>query len=704
MFTRFSAAVSTIFFSFYLLSAPTSSAASLEIWISAQPIPLGGSGTQANPYDGSSQPKFDAIMNSIRNTPNLTIHLGVGTFRSDVTADNRWAVKPGWVITGAGMNVTICQMMGNLTGKHWDMEFFKSPPNVPTDNVVVQDLTVDCNWSELGPTADTGAKGEKFGAIYAISLGGSNIIIQRVRHINSYGSSANANEAFGISLGAPNSGDVSGNIIRNCRAEQPQGNYGSPFGLHGWPWDEVHFMTNSSVYGNYAAGNANGAVTGFTTGGVNGAFLKNCKVYDNTFVDCQSIFYQDTGSIEGLQVANNTLTRGWLGVGLPAGAGGEPTWTKTDVQITGNTINLQNRTSAYGSASYGIGIYGALASNLTISNNHISFSPTGHGFQQFLTISAGQTENCTISDNSADEASAGPAIEAPVRAQVASYNTTIARNVRNSGGFMTGLGDQYLKPLARAVNFSTRAMVGTGDNVLINGFIVGGDQPKRVIIRAIGPSLAASGVQNALADPTVSLFDSTGKKIAGNDDWRASSLQTEIIATHIQPSNDRESAIIATLPAGTYTAVMSGKSSGVGVGLIEVYDLAPTANSSLQNVSTRGLVGTGDNVIIGGLIVGEGQNPTIVIRGIGPSLVRAGISNALMNPMLELHDRNGATLSSNDNWWQTQKDAIQASGLAPTDNRESTILAQLPPGRYTTVLRGVNNSIGVGLVEVYRTQ
>lgn len=675
-----------------------------EVWLTAQAPLLGsGSGTQTDPYDASTAAKFDALMTSFQNTQNLIIHLGSGTFRSDSTADNRWLVQPGWKIEGTGMNSTTCQMAGNLAGKHWDMQFFKSAFNASTDGVVIQDLTVDCNWAELGQTADVGADGEKFGSIFAIQLSGNNIVIQRVRHINSYGSRANANEAFGITIGTPNSSDASGNTIRDCRAELPQGNYGAPYGLFGWASENtLHYQRNSKVYNNYAIGNTDGKVTGFTTGGVNAAYLKNCQIYGNTFVDCQSIFYQDTGSVDGLQVTGNSLTRGWVGIGLIASA--EPSWTKADIKIADNTINLQNRLDSFGSASYGIWLFGANATGINISGNRISFDTSGQGYRQFLTISAAQTEQANISDNQADEQSVANSVDAETRGQVVSYDTTIVRNKRPAGGFMTGLSDKYLAPLAKALNFSTRAVVGTGDNVLINGFIVGGSKAKKVIVRAIGPSLAASGVRGAMVDPTIALYDSTGKMIASNDDWRASSQQAAIIATKIQPLNDREAALIATLPAGTYTAVMSGKGSGTGVGLVEVYDLSPSADSSLQNVSTRGLVGTGDNVIIGGFIVGEGQHPTMVVRGIGPSLFNAGIRNALRDPMLELHNSNGATIASNDNWRQTQQDAIKATGLAPTNDREAALMIQLPPGSYTTILRGVHNTSGVGLVEVYRTQ
>jgi hypothetical protein len=675
-------------------------AASSEVWISAQPT-NGGTGTSSNPYDGSTQIKFDAVMARFQNTANVTIHLGRGTFRSDVSLSTRWQVQPGWIIDGAGMYSTTCQMMGNLTGKHWDQEFFKSSFNGSTDNVAIRDLTVDCNWSELSLTADMGAGGEKWGAIHAISLGGSNNLIERVRQINSYGSWANSTESFGIQLSAPVNGDATGNIIRYCRVELPQGSYAAAFALQGWVSGSItHYMTNSSVYGNYVAGQNTGTATGFTTGGVNAAFIKNCQIHDNVFVDCQSICYQDTGSTDGLQILNNKIVRGWLGIGLVASA--DPTWTKTNVNIAGNSINIQNRTADYGSAGYGIQVGGSISSNCSITGNYISFTPTGLGYKQFLTISA-VLQNSTISNNTADEASAGLALGGPLRAQTSGSNIQISANRTTAGLPMTGLADSFapLQVPGKTLNFSTRATVGTGENTLIGGFIITGNAPKTVIIRALGPSLTQYGVQNALTDPTLTLYDHTGVVLTTNDNWK-DTQQTDIAATGLQPSNDLESAIVQTLPPGSYTAMMNGKNGATGVGLVEVYDLDKTADSTLGNVSTRGLVGTGDNVVIGGLIVGSGANPEILARGIGPSLANAGILNPLLDPVLELHDGNGGLIAENNDWQDTQPELIAATGLAPTDSREAAILTWPAPGNYTTILQGNNGTTGVALVEIFR--
>jgi uncharacterized repeat protein (TIGR01451 family) len=254
-------------------------------------------------------------------------------------------------------------------------------------------------------------------------------------------------------------------------------------------------------------------------------------------------------------------------------------------------------------------------------------------------------------------------------------------------------------------NISTRLRVGTGDNVLIGGFIITGAEPKKVIIRGIGPSLNGVGV--TLADPILELHQG-GATLATNDNWKTNdqtgqSQQTEIEATTIPPKNDLESAILATLSHGTYTAILVGKNGGTGVGLIEVYDLAQGANSKLANISTRGLVGTDDNVMIAGFIIGGNGQPEgkVVIRAIGPSLAAFGIANVLQDPLLELHNGNGATIQANDDWQQTQAGEINQTGLAPNDTRESAIVTTLPDGNYTAIVRGKNNATGVAVVEVY---
>jgi phospholipase/lecithinase/hemolysin len=257
-------------------------------------------------------------------------------------------------------------------------------------------------------------------------------------------------------------------------------------------------------------------------------------------------------------------------------------------------------------------------------------------------------------------------------------------------------------PLSKALNIATRVFVDTGERVPIAGFVVTGDVPKRVLVRGIGPSLGANGVPNPLADPTLTLFDAAGKQMQQNNNWR-DSQPDEIMATGLAPQNDLESAIVVNLSPGPYTAVLAGQGGTTGNGLVEVYDVESGASSALSNLSTRGFVGVGDNVLIGGIIIGNGDSPIIVLRAIGPSLASSGIANPLLDPTLELHDGNGAMIDFNDDWNTYQVQAVNATLLAPTDNRESAIVAPfLTPGNYTAIVRGKNNTTGIALVEAYR--
>ncbi|MDP9097547.1 MAG: hypothetical protein M3N48_00940, partial [Verrucomicrobiota bacterium] len=263
----------------------------------------------------------------------------------------------------------------------------------------------------------------------------------------------------------------------------------------------------------------------------------------------------------------------------------------------------------------------------------------------------------------------------------------------------------FVNPASQLLNISTRLSVQLGDKAMIGGFILTGKDPKQVMIRGIGPSLTAFGVPGALQNPILELHDSTGAIIATNDDWKTDQNKVEL--TGIAPTDNRESAIVTTLPANGagYTAIVRGNNNTTGVGLVEVYDLSEIANSKAANISTRGFVDAGDNAMIGGFILGGGGNGKVVVRAIGPTLVNFGVSGSLQDPTLELHDGNGALLVFNDNWQQDSAAAeIQANKLAPNDPRESAVLRSLAPGAYTAIVRGKDNTTGVGLVEVYNVQ
>ncbi len=253
----------------------------------------------------------------------------------------------------------------------------------------------------------------------------------------------------------------------------------------------------------------------------------------------------------------------------------------------------------------------------------------------------------------------------------------------------------------KPLNISTRMDVQDGENVLIAGFIVTGPtgSSKKVLIRALGPTLPLAG---SLADPVLELHPSVGPVIT-NDNWQ-STQKAAIVATGIPPTSPLESAIIATLPAGAHTAIVSGKNGGAGIGLVEVYDLeSDSAEVSLGNISTRGRVETGDNVMIGGFIIGGSEPAKVLVRALGPSLTGAGVAGALSDPVLELHDTNGNSLT-NDNWRETQALEIEASTVPPGNDKEAAIVSTLTPGNYTAVVRGKEDATGVALVEVYHLQ
>jgi len=258
-------------------------------------------------------------------------------------------------------------------------------------------------------------------------------------------------------------------------------------------------------------------------------------------------------------------------------------------------------------------------------------------------------------------------------------------------------------PAAQLQNISSRLLIKTGNNVGIAGFVVGGTDPKKLLIRGLGPTLAQFNVTGVMQNPTLELHDGSGSLITTNDNWK-DTQQAEIAATQLAPPADAEAAILATLRPGAYTAIQTGAGGGTGVGLIEVYDVDPLAASRLINISTRGLVESGNNVLIAGcsLAGGSGSNE-VVIRALGPSLVPLGVNDALPDPVVTLYDSNANAITANDNWKDSQQRAIENTGLQPPNDLDAAILATLRTGNYTAIVTGKNGSSGVGLVEVYAT-
>ena len=347
----------------------------------------------------------------------------------------------------------------------------------------------------------------------------------------------------------------------------------------------------------------------------------------------------------------------------------------------------------------------AAGGNVTISGNLNSTPSTAFRLEFFANTMAdasafGEGQTFLGFANATTDATGNASYSAtlPLTVPIGPITATATDPAGNTSEFSAAFGTQLL-------NISTRLNVLTGDSVLIGGFIITGSESKKVIVRGIGPSLGTANppVAGALADPNLELHEADGTVVT-NDNWK-DTQEVEINATTIPPTNDLESAIVATLPPGAYTVIESGKNGGTGVGLVEVYDLDQSAGATLANISTRGFVNTGDNVMIGGFIIGPSDTgpANVLVRAIGPSLANANppVPGALADPTLELHDSNGTLLASNDDWRTDQQSAIEATGIAPTNDNEAAIVATLAPGAYTAIESGVGDTSGVGLVEVY---
>ena len=309
-----------------------------------------------------------------------------------------------------------------------------------------------------------------------------------------------------------------------------------------------------------------------------------------------------------------------------------------------------------------------------------------------------------------DVISAGLADAIPHNA--AANGDTVTCTVTPSDGTLDGPSTTISSPVSappavssHLLNISTRLTVLTDDNVLIGGMIATGSDPKRVIIRAIGPSLGGGGISGFLLDPVLELHRPDNSVVI-NDDWQTGSQAAEIQASGLAPTNSLEAAIIADLnPGQGYTAIVHGKNGATGIALVEAYDLGQGANSKLANISTRGFVQTGADVMIGGIIIGGAQgSASVLVRAIGPSLSGTGVANPLPDPILEIHDGNGILVNLNDNWRDCQEAEIIATTLQPSNNNESAVLETLPPGAYTAIVRGGNSATGVGLVEAFNLQ
>lgn len=288
---------------------------------------------------------------------------------------------------------------------------------------------------------------------------------------------------------------------------------------------------------------------------------------------------------------------------------------------------------------------------------------------------------------------------------VATFGDLVASGGSAAGWYATLYGTAPAASPPRLMNISTRGLVQGGDDVLIGGFVIGGSTAKTVMIVATGPSLAQAGVSNPLADPTMTLVRMSDQSVvATNDNWTQAPNADAMRSTGFAPSDARESAILVTLQPGAYTAIVDGVNGATGVAVVAVYEV-DHPDVPLINISTRGDVLTGNNVLIGGLVVTGDSPKTVVITATGPSLASAGVANALSNPTLTLvRSSDQAVIAANDDWkTASNADAIRASGFAPSNDAESAIMMTLPPGAYTAIVSGVGGATGIAVIGAFST-
>jgi glucose/arabinose dehydrogenase len=380
-------------------------------------------------------------------------------------------------------------------------------------------------------------------------------------------------------------------------------------------------------------------------------------------------------------------------------AGSNYGWNICEGACATPNANLRNPLFQYGHGgdvnTTGCAIVGGAFYNPPV--NQFPASYLGKYF--FADLCSGWIRIMDPSNNTASAFATG--LSTPVDLQVGP-DGSLYYLTRGNGGQVWKISAIASQPL----NISVRSRVGTGNDVMISGFIITAGPPKKVIARALGPSLQQANVPDALPDPVLELHGSDGSLITTNDNWKDNTpaQQQDIINNQLAPANDLESAIVATLQPATYTAVVRGQGNTSGVGLLEVYDVDGAVSSRLANISGRASVQTGSNVLFSGFIVGNNIGAAkVVVRALGPSLAQAGVTNPLADPTLELHDNNGALVLGNDNWQDDTNQAAQIanSGLAPVNAQESAIAISLIPGTYTAIVAGKNGGTGVGLVEVY---
>lgn len=253
---------------------------------------------------------------------------------------------------------------------------------------------------------------------------------------------------------------------------------------------------------------------------------------------------------------------------------------------------------------------------------------------------------------------------------------------------------------SRLANISTRALVRGGDEVMIGGVIIGGTEPKTIVVTGRGPSLAAFGVPNTLDDPWLQLVDHLGVEVDSNDNWEEHPNQANVPAG-IRPTASQDAAIALTVDPGAYTAIVRGVGDAQGVGIVEIFEVDASGDARLLNISTRSFISSGDEVMIGGVIITGDQPLTVTFRARGPSLGAFGVPNTIDDPWMQLIDSSGSLIDQNDNWADHETVSELPAHLTPSEASEAVITRSLEPGAYTAIVRGVGDTTGVGIVEVF---
>jgi hypothetical protein len=550
-----------------------------------------------------------------------------------------------------------------------DFVFLQAPLS-GTINLTSGSLVIDRSMTILGPGARKLTVASTSGGIFDIS-GGAPVVIDNLTIGNSNGPGVNDR----------------GNVIMNdCAIVNNQAG--------GFFVDQSSFLT---LTGCTVSGNSSFVGAGIYNDGT--TMLTNCTIANNTatryglgggqaggiFANSGSTLYLTNCTVSG-----NTAT------GNPSGGGGGGLQLGGTVHLI-NTIVAGNTTDGAGPDISGTGVSDGY--NLIRIGNGSSGFTNGVNHDLVGTVNNPMDANLgVLRDNGGptNTKSLGPG--------------SPAINAANSNVAPTFDQRQYVRPdtpdigayeynatiLVTLANISARAFVGTGDNALFGGFIITGTDPKKVILRAIGPSLTLPG---KIANPTLELFAEDGHSLRFNDNWMDATNKQEIIDSGVAPTDNLESAIVITLQPGNYTFIMQGAGNTTGIGVVQAYDLDRTGNSILANISSRSFVQTDDNVLFAGFIVVGGAGQTVIVRALGPS---TGAPGAMANPTLELRDVNGAILEANDDWRQTtNKQFIIDSGIPPHNDLESAVARFLFPANYSVIVRGANNTTGVAVVEVY---